>query len=285
MSDYVSPPTLDILCDELREVVEWDQVAVSLKVPFVDIKRIEAEFSELAQRKMHSFQKWLNQTNTVHSWRTVADAVEKVNPAVAEHIRTKYATVLDQVQSISRYEIQVIDQKGEKANVVLEKDIVEKIINLEERFAMLVSKTLLTLEKRPDLLLSFYRYLRIRFQTLPDETNVTYRDLFGKLEDHWHYLKFRLLQTIIHEFLFDTDLPARIQEYQDDVAAFKNSSKVKVLINMIKTKNQVVLGVNTIWLDVTLKHFEFLMKLFLQEYDDDIVKLKYSGKTDVYLDL
>ena len=67
MSDNLSPPTLDILCDELRQVVEWDQVALSLKVPFVDIKSIETQYSELAQRKMHSLQKWLDQTNIVHS--------------------------------------------------------------------------------------------------------------------------------------------------------------------------------------------------------------------------
>ena len=291
MSDYVSPPTLDILCDELREVVEWDQVAVSLKVSYVDIKCIEAEYSGLARRKMHFLEKWLNQTNTIHSWRTIADAVEKVNPAVAERIRTKYATVLDLVPSTSRYEIQVLsDQKGEKVNVVLQRDIVEKIIDLEDSFAMLVSETLQTLEKRPDLLLPFYEYLRVRLQlqTLPDDdANITYHKLFNLLHCHWHFQKNRLLRRIVEVFLSDTDLPNKVQKYQDDVAAFKKSSKVKDLINMIKTKqkalgeNQVVLRVKEQWLDVTLEHFEFLMKLFLQEYDDIIVKLKHSGKTDV----
>ena len=104
MSDNLSPPTLDLLCDELRQVVEWDQVAVSLKVSYVDIKSIETQYSELAQRKMHSLQKWLDQTNTVHSWHTIADAVEKANPAVAENIRTKYATILDLVPSTSQHE-------------------------------------------------------------------------------------------------------------------------------------------------------------------------------------
>ena len=44
--------------------------------------------------QMHSLQKWLKQTSTVHSWRTLADAVEKVNPFVAEQIRKKYAAIL-----------------------------------------------------------------------------------------------------------------------------------------------------------------------------------------------
>ena len=99
MSDNVGLPTLDLLCDELSQVVEWDRVAVSLKVPFVDIKDIETRYSGLEQRKMHSLQKWLEQTSTVHSWRTVADAVQKVNPFVAEQIRKKYAAILDQESS------------------------------------------------------------------------------------------------------------------------------------------------------------------------------------------
>ena len=56
MSDNLSPPTLDVLCDELRQVVEWDQVAVSLKLPFVDIEDVRGRFSTLNQCKMYSLQ-------------------------------------------------------------------------------------------------------------------------------------------------------------------------------------------------------------------------------------
>ena len=96
MSDDLRLPTLKLLCDELRHVVEWDRLAMHLDVPFYVIKDIEQQFPGIEQRKMHCLQKWLDQNNTVHSWHTVADAVDKVNPAVAEHIRQKYASILDQ---------------------------------------------------------------------------------------------------------------------------------------------------------------------------------------------
>ena len=95
MSDNLYPPTLNLLCDELREVVEWDQLAMYLNVLWYVIEDIRQQFQGISQRKMHILQKWLDERNTVHSWHTVADAVEKVNPAVAEHIRQKYASILD----------------------------------------------------------------------------------------------------------------------------------------------------------------------------------------------
>ena len=99
MADDLHSPTIDLLCDELRDVVEWDNLAVYLKVPYVDIEDARERYRGIWQRKMHCLKKWLqlDQSKTVHSWRTVADTVEKVdNYAVAEHIRQKYASILDQ---------------------------------------------------------------------------------------------------------------------------------------------------------------------------------------------
>ena len=104
MSDNLSPPTLDVLYDELRQVVEWDVVAMYLGVPYVDIVDIRGQFSGISQCKMQCLQKWLDQANTEHSWCTVADAVERVNPAVAESIRIKYAAILDQTSFTLQHE-------------------------------------------------------------------------------------------------------------------------------------------------------------------------------------
>ena len=302
MSDNLSPPTLYLLCDELRQVVEWDQVAVNLKVTYVDIKSIEKQYSELAQRKMHSLQKWLDQTNTVHSWSTIAVAVEKVNPAVAENIRTKYATIIDLVPSTSQntecssinacqnHLITKEQQQIKRETVVLEKDIVDKITDLEDQFAMLVSKTKMSLEKRPEILSILIEYLKSRGideeASSPDEAPcITCDKVFNILRRHWHYLKYRLLQRIIHNFLFDTDLPVQLQEYEDDMTAFKKSTKMKDLADFVKSKQSttgevpVALKVKEAWLDVTLEHFEFLVKLLFKEYDEslqDIVVQKSS---------
>ena len=293
MSDNLSPPTLDVLCDELREVVEWDQVAVSLKVPFVDIKSIETQYSELAQRKMHFLQKWLNQTNTVHSWRTIADAVEKIHPFVAENIRSKCVIILDLVPSTSsnaEYSsvnacpsdlITKEQQQIKHETVVLDKDIVDKITDLEDQFAMLVSKTKMSFEKRPEILSALIEYLKSRGideqTSSPDEAPcITYDKVFNILRRHWHYLKYRLLQRIIHNFLFGTDLPVQLQKYQDDMTAFKKSTKMKDLADFVKSKQStagevpIALKVKEAWLDVTLEHFEFLVKLLFKEYDESL---------------
>ena len=287
MSDNLSPPTLDVLCDELRLVVEWDQVALSLKVSYVDIKSIETQYSELAQRKMHSLQKWLDQTNTVHSWRTIADAVEKVNPAVAENIRTKYATILDSVLSTTQHEKtsgligdQTTANDQPPVKFMIEEDMVEKITAFERRFAKLVADTLEYFQERPKKRLTFYQYLSIRQKNspmpLPDlpDAQITYNMLFNILDNQWHYLKCKPLKAIVEDFLSDTDLPNRVQEYQDDLASFKGSTKMKDLIDNIKpnipSKVNVVLKVKEMWLDVTLEHFEFLVKLLFEEYADSL---------------
>ena len=70
MSDNHSPPTLHLLCEELKEVFEWEQLAVSLKVPTADRKDAMERYPHggIPERKMHCLQKWLEQSNTVHSW-------------------------------------------------------------------------------------------------------------------------------------------------------------------------------------------------------------------------
>ena len=290
MSDNLSPPTLHLLCDELRQVVEWDQVAINLKVPFVDIRDIETRYSGLWQRKMHCLQKWLDQSNTVHSWYTVAEAVDKINPAVAEYIRNKYAIILDDVLSTTQYEectsqnddiISIThhineDHQPNKSEVEIDQVIVKTINDFIDRFAMLVAETQASLQQRPNLLTAFYRYLKtlqLKGQSsLPDETDVTYDKLFDVLDTHCHYFNGLRLFKIAQNFLSDTDLPSKLKLYQNDLVAFKKSTKMKDLVDkIIKSREntrgmvQVTLKVEEMWLEVSLERFELLIKLLLQE--------------------
>ena len=291
MSDNLSPPTLHLLCDELRQVVEWDQVAINLKVPFVDIRDIETRYSGLWQRKMHCLQKWLDQSNTVHSWYTVAEAVDKINPAVAEYIRNKYAIILDDVLSTTQYEectsqnddiISIThhineDHQPNKSEVEIDQVIVQTINDFIDRFAMLVAETQASLQQRPNLLTAFYRYLKtlqLKGQSsLPDETDVTYDKLFDVLDTHCHYFNGLRLFKIAQNFLSDTDLPSKLKLYQNDLVAFKKSTKMKDLVvdKIIKSREntrgmvQVTLKVEEMWLEVSLERFELLIKLLLQE--------------------
>ena len=302
MSDNLSPPTLHLLCDELREVVEWDIVAIHLKVDNIDIQDSRERYSGIQQCKSHCLQKWLDQTNTIHSWRTVADAVDKVNPRVADSIRTKYVTIIDHVPSTSsnteygsvnackNNSITVVQKQIKRDTVVLDKDIVDKITDLEDQFAMLVSNTKISIKKRPENLSALVEYLKSRGideqVSLPDEAPyVTYERVFNILHTHWHYLKYRLLERIIKNFLSDTNLPDQFQRYQDDMTAFKKSTKMKDLADFIMSKQStpcevsVALKVEEAWLDVTLEHFELVVNLLFEEYDEslqDIVVQKSS---------
>ena len=114
MSDNISPPTLHILCRELKEISEWEKLAVYLNLPDHVIQDAKECYPHggIWERKMHCLKKWLDQPNTVHSWSTIADAVDKVNLSVAEHIRKKYATILDQVLTTSQNEKQFIVTEG-----------------------------------------------------------------------------------------------------------------------------------------------------------------------------
>ena len=106
MSDNISPPTVNLLCCELKEISEWERLAVYLNLSDCIIQDAKECYPNggIWNHKKHCLKKWLDQTNTVHSWRTVVDAVKRVNARVAENIRKKYATILDQVPSQSQHE-------------------------------------------------------------------------------------------------------------------------------------------------------------------------------------
>ena len=113
------------------------------------------------------------------------------------------------------------------------------------------------------------------------EKHVTYNILFDILGDHWHYLKYQLLQRIIKLFLSDTDLPRKIKEYQDDLDAFK-ANKMRDLTNNIKSKQistgemTVELTVEDMWLDVPIHHFEYQVKLLFQDNDKSLQDITVS---------
>ena len=304
MSDNISPPTVNLLCRELEEISEWEKLAVYLDLPDHVIQDAKECYPNggIWERKMHCFKKWLDKTNTVHSWRTIADSLEKVNARVAENIRSKYATIIDQVPSQieehinkehtrtsasnDQYPTSMIEkQKQIESSIILERDITEEIIKYEHRFAVLVAETQECLEQRPMKLLPFYRYLRLRllkgYKSLPDEAHVTYNKLFDILDDHWHYLKYQLLQRIVDVFLSDTDLPRKVKEYQDDLAAFK-ATKMRDLANKIKSKQTyqgemtVELRVEEMWLDVPIQHFEYQVQLLFQDNDKSLRDITVS---------
>ena len=98
----LSPPTLDLLCHELRDIVEWRQLAINLKVRYSDVITIEIKYNyDVTECRMHALQKWLQQVNTVHSWHTVANAVKNINPSVAERIKKNYAPIIDEISDQS----------------------------------------------------------------------------------------------------------------------------------------------------------------------------------------
>ena len=288
MSDNLSPPTLNLLSNELEEV-ECDELAVVLNVS--DIEDIREQYPGTGQWKIDCLQKWLDQRDTVHSWCTVANAVDKINPVVAEHIRNKYSTILDDVPSKPQHEEHRIvnddqrlninsaieEQQASLSKVPLQIDIVKEITHFKHRFVKLVSKTRESLVDRPNKLLPFYRYLKQQKlcdqMSIPNESDITYDTLFDKLQTKWHYLKYQLLQKIVEMFLFDTDLPDEVQNYQSDLTTFKTSTKMKDLV-IIKSKGntsekvKVELKVQGMWLEVTIQQFEFLAKLLFQDYED-----------------
>ena len=236
MSDNLSPPTLYLLCDELKQVVEWDKLAVYLKVPYVDIEDARERHRGTWQRKMHCFKKWLDQSNATHarSWHTVADAVENVNPAIAEHIRQKYASILDQASQHDddhqpANDSIIKEHQMHKLCLAIEMSIAKNISSLESRFAKLVTETQTFLQQKSNTLVPFYRYLKIQMfqgQTrLPDEDHITYNMLFNILDCHWHFLKCQLLQRIVQKFLSDSDMPSKVQKYQNDLSLSNSQRK------------------------------------------------------------
>ena len=79
--------------------------------------------------------------------------------------------------------------------------------------------------------------------TLPDGTEATYKKLFDTLDNNnnninWNYLNCSLLQKIVKVFLSDTELPGKVQRYQEDADAFTKSKETKDFVKEILSKQE-----------------------------------------------
>jgi hypothetical protein len=271
MSDNsISPPNLGSLLLELKDVVDWTAFGIHLEIPYSELKKIGLQNSEIEHCKIAMFATWLDRGTNI-TWDHVTKALKKIDKVtLADAISNKYSSVINSTTMIS-------------PDINVKKSIVEEMNNIETKFAELVVNTQNALAASDKELirnvLTYIRNLlpkstakRLPFSDSPNACEV----IFAELSYYWDFLKISPLDEIVKKFLHqDLTLNDHLKNYTSDLDNFKSSTKIRELIDKIKVKRSekgptkpVILKLGNMWQDITLEHFESLIKILLDEEEE-----------------
>ena len=298
MSDYtrLTGPTLKSLIEELQIVIKWEFLGLFIGIPDNELTKIRNQFfatEGIEKCKLELYKLWLNKGKNA-SWESVAEALDKIDHgALADCIRRKYSSVLHDlvpaVSIMSPPEVKSTDEvDSSKPNqvgsmtkavpVVVKRQLVKSLEELEETFATLVVKTQKAFMEDPSLLPLLIRYVKTRFSGKGNlsglSSNATYNDVFDVLGQHLHCLQVKPLLKIV-EILPQGPLIVDVKQYESDLVKYKKSTMLKDLIDVIKSKKlgqsdmtPIVMKLGRFWLDVTIANFELLIQMQFEEMDD-----------------
>ena len=71
----------------LSIAADWQNIGVFLNISDSDLKQIESDYSGRCRDCIREMiRKWLKQVNPAPSWKNLAEAVEEIDPSIAERI-------------------------------------------------------------------------------------------------------------------------------------------------------------------------------------------------------
>ena len=314
MSDYtrLTGPTLKSLIEELQIVIKWELLGLFMGIPDNELTKIRNQFfatEGIEKCKLELYKLWLNKGKNA-SWESVAEALDKIgNGALADYIKRKYSSVLHDpvltpnvpaVSIVSPPEVKSAESNSTVAHitdevdssipnqvgsmtkavpdVIVKRQLVKSLEELEETFAALVVKTQKAFMEDPSLLPLLIRYVKTRFSGKGNlsglSSNATYNDVFDVLSLHLHCLQVKPLLKIV-EILPQSPLTEDVKQYESDLVKYKNSTILKDLIDIIKSKKlgqsdmkPIVMKLGRFWLDVTIANFELLIQMQFEEMED-----------------
>ncbi len=244
MSDELSPPTVEILETELRDVVEWESLSVQLHLGR-EYEKINADYGYQGtdRCKLELFNTWLKR-GTNGTWEHIAAALERMprrETALAAHLREKYASILNEPQRRGPCN----PDAGIGPPVVSVKQSPQKkFVRIQEKFAHLLVQVKMALREcspplDPDY---FYEYLQPLVPEIQNSSSID--SLYSEVRKHCDFLRFSLIEHITRydplkaKTKTNIVMKKKLKRYRRDLEKFKKATEMCTLITAIHDRGR-----------------------------------------------
>ena len=267
-----SPLSLPDLLEKTSKVTDWHALGVFLKMPSEELKDIERRLSSEGIRRCKSelFTCWMKRYSNA-SWTEIALALDKCEEyAIADQIRQCHLppslpATLDSPTANDDHQLQTA------APVRLEKDKVEKFMELERVYAQLTFDLKTSLDEKQVQPMKLGRYL---IDLLEEDNKLlqatTIDDLFQLIKPYYCFLNTAVLKAIVLTFIGEP-LKHQLEEYDRQLEQFKESTSMSLLQEIGPQclpsvgVPQVTIKLAKCWQRVTIKRFQRLVEQIFEE--------------------
>ena len=275
-------PTVAQFVDALSTEPHWYNLGIFLHVPSHELNRIGLQYrSEGTLRCLIEVYKSLESLNKVPSWEFLSQVLKTINNvALANEIYTNYV-LKPQAPSTGKGPASVSENKDpiEIPCVDVPKQITREFEQLSEKFSQLAADIISAI-KHSNIDIGYLQQLLIHeYNITPLPPNdATIDKIFSQLFPKYNLLNYGILKFLTEVFLKEhKSLKRGLSEHRSRVSAFRNSSKMRKLVQNFKIIQEkqsmsssrckiIKLNVREFWNDVTLEQFEAVMKSRLNVY-------------------
>ena len=226
-----STPTVPALDESLRDLVDWERVAIHLpemNQPIID--KIKRDKSGIDNQKQALYDVWLRKHSNA-TWIDVKNALETVcENTLAESLKRKlhFPTTATCTRNIDTKEITENIDEG----VVIELNRLHKAFEctakeVETRCGHLVASNETSLD---DLAWPF-----CRSKSVYGIHNVqSIHEFFQLLSDHYTFLDCDLLETVVQQLPQSDELLAKVHNHKENIRKFKRETPILSLQNKLE---------------------------------------------------
>lgn len=264
-------PSLHLLLNELRPVVDWHSFGVYLKLPKYELDKIQRQYFQtegIERCKTEVLHLWLEGREKEDGvWEEVIEVLEKMKEEdLVRELRTKYFG--QDTEKIGLIPSNSVCTFLETKQIIIERNVVATFSNLEHKFAKIVADIQELLEVANVPLKQLQRFVveRLENQSLPEPENIDH--FFAIIRNHYCCLNYCLIDGIVKKFLPDSQIQAEMSSYEKELAEFCDSAHMDDLVDRINVSMTNHIGIQTVtlklagfWHQVTVRHFQKLIEL------------------------
>ena len=264
-------PSLHLLLNELRPVVDWHSFGVYLKLPKYELDKIQRQYFQtegIERCKTEVLHLWLEGREKEDGvWEEVIEVLEKMKEEdLVRELRTKYFG--QDTEKIGLIPSNSVCTFLETEQITIERNVVATFSNLEHKFAKIVADIQELLEVANVPLKQLQRFVveRLENQSLPEPENIDH--FFAIIRNHYCCLNYCLIDGIVKKFLPDSQIQAEMSSYEKELAEFCDSAHMNDLVDRINVSMTNHIGIQTVtlklaglWHQVTVRHFQKLIEL------------------------
>ena len=294
-------PAIDEFSQALSEASEWYTMGVFLAVPTHVLDEISHGYGSHGRRRcLIEMYKDLERRQKVPSWDDISKALRRLkNNSLADKIDMTHSSRKPSLQhqslsissecgssmsisdvsvagSLADYidgQLEIIDEE----HAIVSESITGTFQKLTEQFSLLI----LELENACKTSLvptvsDLQLIIRSQYKVVPlTGDDATFENVFSRLCQFCCVLNYRILEFLAEKYFGkDESLMEQLSGYRKNVDAFKSSSEMRELMQVLKKQTNiplrakiVKLKVREFWNDITMKEFEkVIKKIMLKVY-------------------